>query len=209
MKKLDFFKELIDTDIFEEVYDVLVNLTKFIGDRENEKALEKAFSLWEKHEKVNKWFSSHFVKYDYTLWIGKRVFNYEDILEVNSKVIFKKEKDAYTWSSSKKYACVTSESDKENVKGGYLLNTTADTESVIFDIFELSKMKIDDTDHKHLLEYGFSSYKIEKLTEIFEVIDSHAFKELVICNDTINSGVVSANWKKTADKIKKLGNWKS
>jgi hypothetical protein len=50
---------------------------------------------------------------------------------------------------------------------------------------------------------------IEKLTEIFEVIDAHAFKELVICNDTINSGVVSANWKKTADKIKKLGNWKS
>jgi hypothetical protein len=41
MKKLEFFKELIDTDIFEEVYDVLVNLTKFIGDRENEKALDR------------------------------------------------------------------------------------------------------------------------------------------------------------------------
>lgn len=208
MKNIELFKELIDLDIFEEVYDILLNITKFIENRENEKALDKAFSLWEKHENVSKWFSSHFVRYNYKLWIGKKVFSYVDILDLNSKIIFKKDKDTYTWSSSKRYAMVTSESEKESVKGGYLIYTEANSDSVIFDIFELSKMAIKESDTTKLLEYGFSTYKIEKLTEVLEAINAHAFKEIIICDNTINSGTVTANWIKKDSKIKTQGNWK-
>jgi hypothetical protein len=205
MNKLDAIKELDSMDILEEFVNCCLWVSKYIKDFKHDTALDKAYSIWEKHIGLRHWLRKHTLKSQYQLWIGKKVRASQKIPPKGGVVVFTKEKNAYTWSSSKRYAVSNTQTDNDRIKGSYLVRVYTTKDEVIFDVFGLSKFKLEDEDVTELIAAGFSPKKAKMLKEVLDDLAKDAFKEIVICNDIVNRGVVSAVWGKEGNTE---GNWR-
>ena len=204
MDKIAIIKELEEMDVVEEFISCSRWLSKYIKDFQNSSALDKAYGIWEKNMPLRSWLRKHILKSQYQLWIGKKVRRSQKVPPKGSVVVFTKEKNAYTWSSSKKYA-VANATDSDMIKGSYLVRVYTTKDEVIFDLFGLSKLKLSDDDIVKLVEAGFTQTRAKLIKEVLDDLSQDSFKEIVICNDVVNRGVVSAVWDKEGDSD---GNWR-
>ena len=192
MNKLEILKELESLDIVEEFFHCALWLSKYIKDFKNDKALEKAYGIWEKNMALRHWIRKNTLKPQYQLWIGKNVRASEDMPPKDSQVVFTKEKDAYTWSSSKRYAVSCTQTDNDKIKGSYLLKVFTSKDEVIFDLYSLSRLQFTDEELTQLVEAGFSQRTASLLKDTLEELSKDSFKEIIICTDVVNRGQVSA-----------------
>ena len=125
------------------------------------------------------WIRTNTLKSQYQLWIGKNVKASQKVPQKGNKVIFTKEKDAYTWSSSKRYAVSCIDNNNKRNKGSYLVKVYTTKDDVIFDVFGLSKLKINDEEKDQLIEAGMSIKKANLIKDILDEISQEAFKEIV------------------------------
>jgi hypothetical protein len=205
MDKIQTLLELDKLDIVEEFINCMSWLSKHINDFTNESALDKSYSIWEKNMALRHWLRKNTLKNQYQLWIGKKIRASEKIPTKGSVVVFTKEKNAYTWSSSKRFASANSQSDNDKVKGGYLIRVYVTKDEVMFDLYGLSKLSINDDDVVKLIDGGVSEKKAKKIKEILDELAKNSFKEVVICTDVVNRGVVSALSVKNEEPV---GNWR-
>lgn len=204
MDKIEIIKELDSMDVVEEFISCCKWLTKYVKDFKNMEALDKAYGIWEKNMPLRSWNRKNILKPQYQLWIGKKVRKSQSIPPKGSAVIFTKEKNAYTWSSSKKYA-VANATNGDTHKGSYLVRVYTTKDEVIFDIYGLTKLKLSDEDIVKLVESGFTQKRATYIKEVLDELTQDAFKEIVICNDVVNRGMVSAVWGKDGNTD---GNWR-
>jgi hypothetical protein len=108
-------------------------------------------------------------------------------------------------SSSKKFAVSNTHSDNDKIKGSYLIRVYTTKDEVIFDIYGLAKLKLEESDVSQLIDAGISAKRVNHLKEMLEELSKDAFKEIVICNDVVNRWVVSAVMPKGGDAD---GNWR-
>jgi hypothetical protein len=205
MDKIKILTDLEKFDIKEEFISCFFWLKKYLKDFENTNALEKAYSIWEKNMALRHWIRTNTLKPQYQLWIGKNVKASQKIPKKGNKVVFTKEKDAYTWSSSKRYAVSCIDTNNKRNKGSYLVRVHTTKDDVIFDVFGLSKLRIDDSEKDQLIEAGFTQKQANLIKELLDDISQEAFKEIIICNDVVNQGIVSAVWDKDGNDE---GNWR-
>lgn len=205
MDKIAVLQELNKYDVVEEFINSVLWISKYIKDFKNDNALDKAYGIWEKNMPLRSWLRKNTLKSQYQLWIGKDVKPSQKIPPKGATIVFTKEKNAYTWSSSKRYA-ISNIKKSEKSKGSYLIRVYTTKDEVLFDIYGLSKLQLNDEEVNKLIDSGFSSKKAKLLKDVLDDLCKDAFKEIVICNDVVNTGVVSAVWDNTT---KPEGNWRS
>jgi hypothetical protein len=206
MDKLAVLQELDKLDIVEEFINCAMWLSKYTKDFKNDNALNKAYGIWEKNMALRSWLRKNTLKSQYQLWIGKIVKPSQKIPTKGSTVVFSKEKNAYTWSSSKRYAVSNIQNNPSKSKGSYLIRVYTTKDEVIFDVYAFSKLQLSNDDVSKLIDNGMSSRKANLLKEVLDELSKDSFKEIVICNDVVNTGMISAVWDNTGNTE---GNWRS